>query len=60
MPNERSESMHQGTNRSCQTENIPVHSAEGLTEGGATAHIRLDGQTYTLRITRANKLILTK
>lgn len=63
MPDERSESMHmqgQGTNRFCQTDNIPVHSAEGLTEGGATAHIRLDGQTYTLRITRANKLILTK
>ncbi|MGL4414883.1 hemin uptake protein HemP [Roseinatronobacter monicus] len=47
-------------NRTCPTQSIPVHSAEGLTEGGATAHIRLDGQVYILRITRTNKLILTK
>jgi len=39
---------------------IPVHEAAVLTAGGAVAHIRLDTQTYTLRITRQGKLILTK
>lgn len=39
---------------------IPVHEAETLTCGGAVAHIRLNDQTYALRITRAGKLILTK
>lgn len=38
----------------------PVYDALTLTEGGRLAHIRLDGKVYTLRITRANKLILTK
>jgi len=38
----------------------PVHVAETLTLGGNLAHIELDGQTYTLRITRQGKLILTK
>ena len=38
----------------------PVHDARDLTAGGITAEIRLNGQTYTLRITRAGKLILTK
>ncbi len=39
---------------------IPLHDAADLTAGGPLAHIRLDGQTYTLRITRQGKLILTK
>ncbi len=39
---------------------IPVHAAQSLTEGGPTAHILLEGQLYTLRITRGGKLILTK
>ena len=39
---------------------IPVHDAADLTAGGPVAHIRLQGQTYTLRITRQGKLILTK
>ncbi|WP_323042308.1 hemin uptake protein HemP [Gemmobacter sp.] len=39
---------------------LPVHSAMQLTKGGNLAHIVLEGQTYTLRITRAGKLILTK
>lgn len=39
---------------------IPIHVAETLTEGGPTAHIRLENQTYILRITRSGKLILTK
>jgi len=40
--------------------NTPVHVAQDLTTGGTLAHIVLGAQTYTLRITRANKLILTK
>jgi len=39
---------------------LPTYSARDLTEGGALAQIVLDTQTYTLRITRAGKLILTK
>lgn len=38
----------------------PAHEAMALTKGGTVAHIALDGQVYTLRITRAGKLILTK
>jgi hemin uptake protein HemP len=38
----------------------PVHDALRLTAGGATALIRLHDQTWTLRITRQGKLILTK
>lgn len=38
----------------------PVHSAIELTEGGVQARIVLNGQVYSLRITRAGKLILTK
>jgi len=39
---------------------LPVHTAETLTKGGNQALIDLNGQIYTLRITRAGKLILTK
>ncbi|MEM7440260.1 MAG: hemin uptake protein HemP [Pseudomonadota bacterium] len=38
----------------------PLHEAQELTKGGNLAFIRLNNQIYTLRITRANKLILTK
>jgi hemin uptake protein HemP len=38
----------------------PLHDARVLTEGGSLARIMLDGQVYSLRITRAGKLILTK
>jgi hemin uptake protein HemP len=38
----------------------PSHDARDLTKGGDQARIVLDGQVYTLRITRAGKLILTK
>lgn len=38
----------------------PVYDARDLTRDGDTAQIVLDGQVYTLRITRAGKLILTK
>lgn len=38
----------------------PCHDARVLTSGGETAQVVLDDQIYTLRITRAGKLILTK
>jgi hemin uptake protein HemP len=38
----------------------PRHDARLLTDGGAAAEIALDDKTYTLRITRQGKLILTK
>ncbi|MDO9639961.1 MAG: hemin uptake protein HemP [Pseudotabrizicola sp.] len=41
-------------------DHAPAHEAMALTKGGQVAHIVLDGQVYTLRITRAGKLILTK
>ncbi|QFT93769.1 Hemin uptake protein hemP [Roseovarius sp. THAF9] len=37
-----------------------AHDARELTRGQTTAQITLDGKVYTLRITRAGKLILTK
>ena len=42
------------------TDDTPMHDARALTQGGAQARILLDGQIYTLRITRQGKLILTK
>ena len=39
---------------------LPTHDARDLTKTGNQAQIVLDDQTYTLRITRAGKLILTK
>lgn len=38
----------------------PCYDARHLIPDGQTAQIMLDGQVYTLRITRADKLILTK
>ena len=38
----------------------PVHDALELNAGGDLALIRLGDQHYTLRVTRAGKLILTK
>ena len=35
-------------------------TTRALTGNGIRARIELDGQSYTLRITRAGKLILTK
>ena len=46
--------------RGCQTPAIPTHCAEDLTGAENMAHIRLNDMVYTLRITRAGKLILTK
>lgn len=39
---------------------MPVYAAADLTNGGNQAQITLNDQVYTLRITRAGKLILTK
>lgn len=38
----------------------PVHDAKVLTGDNGLARIVLNDQVYTLRITRAGKLILTK
>jgi hemin uptake protein HemP len=43
-----------------ERETVPVHAARDLMQGGNQARIVLDTQVYTLRITRAGKLILTK
>jgi hemin uptake protein HemP len=43
-----------------QMPDLPIHDATVLTRGGNQAHIVLNGQVYSLRITRAGKLILTK
>lgn len=40
--------------------NLPTYSATDLTQGADQAQIVLGDQIYTLRITRAGKLILTK
>lgn len=42
------------------TDSVPKHAARDLTGGGDLAQIVLKEKTYTLRITRAGKLILTK
>ena len=39
---------------------LPIYEATDLTQGGDLARIKLSDQLYTLRITRAGKLILTK
>lgn len=49
-----------GQAKATMIEPLPVHDARDLTDGAIQARIVLDEQVYTLRITRANKLILTK
>lgn len=41
-------------------ETLPTYEARHLTEGGDLAQIAFGDKMYTLRITRAGKLILTK
>lgn len=41
-------------------ETLPFYDATDLTQGGELARISLKGQIYTLRITRAGKLIRTR
>jgi hemin uptake protein HemP len=43
-----------------RTAETDTYDARDLIRNGLKADIVLDGQTYTLRITRAGKLILTK
>jgi len=43
-----------------QIDSTPLHDASQLTQGGNLARINLNGQVYSLRITRQGKLILTK
>jgi hemin uptake protein HemP len=43
-----------------QVEEVPTYDALELTKGGKVATITLAGKHYTLRITKAIKLILTK
>lgn len=45
---------------SAAEQSIPAYNARQLTQENGQARIVLDGQVYSLRITRANKLILTK
>ena len=42
------------------TSGVATHDARDLVPNGVTANIALDGQVYTLRITQAGNLILTK
>lgn len=42
------------------SESVPVHDARALLGGGVQARIVLDDRVYTLRLTRAGKLILTR
>jgi hemin uptake protein HemP len=39
---------------------VPTYNARIMSNGQLTTQISLDGHTYTLRITKARKLILTK
>ena len=41
-------------------EKVPTYEAFELTKGGKVATITLAGKRYTLRVTKAVKLILTK
>lgn len=41
-------------------QDIPAYDASDLTKGGYLAQIVYGDKTYTLRITRSGKLILTK
>lgn len=53
-------SFHAAPPKQAPTNTLPLYAARDLTEGGDQAQIILGDQTYTLRITRAGKLILTK
>jgi len=53
-------SFHSTPAKQTQIEVVPTYLAKDLTDGGDLAKIVLSDQIYTLRITRAGKLILTK
>ncbi len=46
--------------KSLPSKSLPTYAATDLTKNGDQAQIVLGDQVYTLRITRAGKLILTK
>ena len=50
----------EGKSGDAAMEELPTHDALKLTKGGKVATITLAGKQYTLRITKAVKLILTK
>tara|TARA_Y100001968_G_scaffold329079_1_gene377626 strand:+ start:1587 stop:1760 length:174 start_codon:yes stop_codon:yes gene_type:complete len=54
------EMVDQIKNIDVEAEEVPTHDALELTKGGKVATITLAGKQYTLRITKAVKLILTK
>lgn len=43
-----------------KVEDVPAYNVRELLAGGRMARIVLDDQVYLLRLTRAEKLILTK
>ncbi|MSU88517.1 hemin uptake protein HemP [Rhodobacteraceae bacterium 2CG4] len=51
---------HADPDRAPRRPQMPVYDARKLTRDGVQAQLKLDGQLYFLRITRAGKLILTK
>lgn len=51
---------HAAPPKSTPTNTLPTYQAKDLTEDGDLAQIILEDQIYTLRVTRAGKLILTK
>ena len=50
----------EGKSGEAAMEEVPTYDALELTKGGKVATITLAGKQYTLRITKAVKLILTK
>tara|TARA_B100001248_G_C27072592_1_gene314646 strand:- start:41 stop:214 length:174 start_codon:yes stop_codon:yes gene_type:complete len=50
----------EGKSGDASMEEVPTYDALELTKGGKVATITLAGKQYTLRITKAVKLILTK
>tara|TARA_R110002124_G_scaffold173062_1_gene340605 strand:- start:217 stop:381 length:165 start_codon:yes stop_codon:yes gene_type:complete len=53
-------SFHAAPPKQSPVSSLPTYCARDLTQNGDIAQIVLGDQTYTLRITRAGKLILTK
>lgn len=51
---------HEPATNSLPDDGLPDFDAREMLAGNATARIRLDDQTYILRLTRQGKLILTK
>ena len=52
--------VNEGKSGDAAMEEVPTYDALELTKSGKVATITLAGKQYTLRITKAVKLILTK